>query len=112
MSVTQIISTLFGAALFPFIVRLVWGILVEDLGPIGGFMSAAFVVGTIWSINHGLEVGLIHQTGAWVDMGLAAGVGVLTADVVSGNSLKKALPKIAAGIFGGILGGLILSFIL
>ncbi len=112
MSLGSAIATIAGAALFPIMIRLVWGGLVDDFGPIGGFLSAAFVVGTVWTINHGIDVGLIYQTGAWVDMAVAAGVGVLTADVIGGNSLAKATPKILAAITGGIIAGLILSFVL
>lgn len=112
MSLGLAIATVVGAAIFPLMIRLIWGSLVDDFGPIGGFLAAGFVVGLAWTINHGIESSLIYQTGAWVDMGLAAGVGVLTADVVGGNSLGKATPKILAAIVGGILAGLILSFIL
>lgn len=112
MTIGLAIATIVGAALFPLLIRLIWGGLVDDFGPIGGFMAAAFVVGLVWTINHGIESSLIYQTGAWVDMGLAAGVGVLTADVVGGNSLGKATPKIVAALIGGTLAGLILSFIL
>jgi lmo0349 protein len=40
------IATMVGAAMFPLFIRLVWGELVEDFGPIGGWMAAAFIVGT------------------------------------------------------------------
>lgn len=113
MTLPLALATIVGGALFPLLIRLVWGSLVDDFGPIGGFMAAGFVVGIVWLINHGLpNGGLIYQTGAWVDMAFAAGTGVLVADIARGNSFSKAVPKILAAIVGGLIGGLILSFVL
>lgn len=98
--------------MYPLMIRLVWQNLADDFGPFGAFMAAMFVAGTFWVINHGLETPLIHQTGLWVDMGLAAGIGVLTADVLGEKSLKKALPNIAAALTGGFFAGYVLSIIL
>lgn len=106
------IATMVGAAMFPLFIRLVWGELVEDFGPIGGWMAAAFIVGTLWSINHGLETPMIHQTGAWVDMAVAAGVGIYTAELIRGKLCNDSLPRVFAAIVGGILAGLVLSFFL
>ncbi|MGQ7408116.1 Lin0368 family putative glycerol transporter subunit [Streptococcus suis] len=111
MTVQQAIATLVGAFLFPFIIRMAWGQMVEKFGPIGGWIAAAMIVGTAWTINHG--VGLITQSGsAWVDMGLAAGIGVFVASVARGGKAGKAKINLLAALVGGILGGLILSFIL
>ncbi|MGT2811509.1 Lin0368 family putative glycerol transporter subunit [Streptococcus minor] len=111
MTVQQAIATVVGAFIFPFTIRLMWGKMVEYWGPIGGWVAAAMIVGTIWTLNHG--VGLMTQSGdAWVDMGLAAGVGVFVASVARGAKAHKATTNILAAIVGGLLGGLILSFIL
>lgn len=111
MTIQQAIATIAGGFLFPFLIRLAWGKLVDHFGPIGGWMAAGFIVGTTWSINHG--TGLITQSGGvWIDMGLAAGVGLLVASVTRGGKLDKALPNIAAALVGGIIGGLLLSFYL
>jgi hypothetical protein len=105
------IATVFGGFLFPFLIALMWGKLVDTFGAAGGWMAALFIVGTVWAINHG--TGLITQSGsAWVDMGLAAGVGLLVSSTVSGGKFGKAVPNIVAAIIGGILGGLLLSFYL
>jgi hypothetical protein len=105
------IATVFGGFLFPFLIALMWGKLVENFGVFGGWMAAAFIVGTVWAINHG--TGMITQSGgSWVDMGLAAGVGLITASTVGGGNFGKAVPNILAAIVGGVLGGLILSFFL
>jgi hypothetical protein len=56
---------------------------------------------------------LITQSGtAWIDMGLAAGVGLLTASTLGGGKFSKAVPNIVAALLGGIVGGLLLSFFL
>lgn len=112
MTVGLAIATMVGAAMFPLFIRLVWGELVEDFGPIGGWMAAASIVGTLWSINHGLETPMIHQTGAWVDMAVAAGVGIYTAELIRGKLCKESLSRVCAAIVGGILAGLVLSFFL
>ncbi|HEP1819267.1 TPA: hypothetical protein VB845_001075 [Streptococcus suis] len=111
MTIQQAVATLVGAFVFPFVIRLTWGKMVEHFGPIGGWLAASMVVGTVWCLNHG--VGLMSQSGdAWVDMGLAAGVGVFVASAARGGKVGKATNNILAALVGGILGGLILSFFL
>lgn len=111
MTLELAVATIVGAAIFPFLLRLLWGKLVENFGPIGGWMAAGFIVGTTWTLNHAMN--LIYQSGtAWVDMGLAAGVGLLTASTLAGGKFSKAVPNIVAALVGGVIGGLILSFIL
>lgn len=111
MTIELAVATIVGAAIFPFLLRLLWGKLVENFGPIGGWMAAGFIVGTTWTLNHGMN--LIYQSGtAWVDMGLAAGVGLVTASTLAGGKFTKAVPNIVAALVGGVIGGLILSFVL
>ena len=117
MAVQQIITTVVGAALFPFIIRLLWGHFVEEFGAFGGFMSALWIVGVMWALNHGFTNlyggGLIYQTGGWVDMGTAAGVGLLVASVMQGAKVDNhTTTNVLAAIVGGIIGGLILAFTL
>jgi len=112
MTIGQGIATIIGGFLFPFFIRLMWDKMVEDWGPMGGWMAAAFIVGTLWVVNHGLETPMITQTGAWVDMAVAAGFGVLTATAINGGKLKGALSTVLAAIIGGILAGFILSLFL
>lgn len=107
MSFTQIVTTVSGAFIFPFLIRLVWGQMVEDWGTIGGWMAAGFIVGTTWALNHG--VGLIVQTGAWVDMAWAAGVGLFVASSLAGDNFQKGLVNVFFALVGGTLGGFILS---
>jgi hypothetical protein len=105
------IATIVGGFLFPFLIRMYWGPLVDKFGPAGGFMAAAFLVGTAWALNHG--VGLITQSGpVWVDMGFAAGIGLCVATTILGGKFSKAIPQICAALVGGTLAGFILSIVL
>ncbi|MBP3041597.1 hypothetical protein J9303_19330 [Bacillaceae bacterium Marseille-Q3522] len=107
------IATVFGGFLFPFAIRMMWGRMVKEWGALGGWMAAAFIVGTVWTINHGLLNPLIKQSGEiWIDMALAAAVGIYVASVSDGGKIKKSLVNIAAAITGGIAGGFLLSLIL
>lgn len=113
------VGTIIGGFLFPFLIRMMWGKMVDNWGPIGGWMAAAFIVGLTFLINHALtnftpgnDTPLIHQTGAWVDMAWAAGIGLITATTILGGSFKKAVPHILAAIVGGTLAGFVLSLIL
>lgn len=112
MTLNLAIATVIGSAIFPFFIRLIWGNLVEDFGPIGGWLAAAFIVGTVWSLNHGLDTPMIHQTGAWVDMAVAAGVGVYTAEIIRNKNIEGSYSRVIAAIIGGVLAGLILSLFL
>lgn len=108
MSGNLMIATLAGGFIFPFIISMCWGKMVETWGPIGGWMAAGFIVGTVWTLNHG--VGLIYQSGhAWIDMAWAAGCGLLAGGIYSGGSFAKAAPTIICSLIGGSLGGFILS---
>ena len=108
MTSSAIITTLAGGFIFPFLIRLLWGQMVEHWGAIGGYMAAGFIVGTTWCLNHG--VGCIVQSGAaWVDMAFAAGVGLFVASALSGDHVGKGLVNAFFAIVGGTLGGFILS---
>lgn len=112
MSLNQALATVGGAFIFPFLLRLLWGKLMDNFGTFGGWMAAAFLIGTTWSLNHG--TGMITQSvgGAWVDMAFAAASGLLVASTVRGGKFSKAIPNLLAALVGGILGGLLLSFYL
>lgn len=112
MTLGLALTTMVGGFLFPFAIRMMWGKMVDTWGPIGGWMAAAFVVGTVWTINHGLGQPLIYQTGAWVDMAWGAGIGLLAATIVLGGKLSKAWSNIFAAILGGVIGGFLLALII
>lgn len=109
MTIYNIIGTIAGGFIFPFMISFIWGKLVEAFGPIGGWMAAAFVVGTVWSLNHGW--GLIFQSGtAWVDMAWAAAIGLFLADLIGGKKIKWS--TLIAGPVAGLLGGFLLATVL
>ena len=106
MTLNQIISKIAGGFIFPFMIGMIWGKLVEAFGPIGGWMAGGMIVGTAWTLNHG--IGMIYQSGAaWLDMGWAAGIGLMAADVFAGKKIDWSM--VLAGIVGGLIGGFILS---
>ena len=56
---------------------------------------------------------MITQSGsAWVDQGLAAGVGVWVASALTGGSKLKSAKNVMAAVSAGIVGGYILSLFL
>ena len=111
MTLQLAVATFFGAAMFPFLIRMLWGRFVDKFGEIGGFLSALFIVGVMWAVNHGY--GLIYQTGAWVDMGTAAGIGLLTASLLTGAKFDEHTTRnIVSALIGGILAGIILNLAL
>ena len=113
MSGQAIITTITGAFLLPFFIRLLWGRFVNKLGAIGGFLAAIVVVGTIWILDHGMKNHLIQQgSSGWIDMGLAAAVGVFTASVVAGGKVKKSFANLGAAVIGGTISGIILILIM
>ncbi len=108
MTMNLMLATFAGAFIFPYLLRLCVGPLLEKFGPIGGWIFAGFVVGTAWTLNHG--VGMIFQSGsAWVDMAWAAGFGLWAASAFSGDSIGKSIPTFVNSIIVGTLGGFLLS---
>jgi hypothetical protein len=109
MTLNTIVSTIAAGFLFPFLISMMWGKMVEAWGPIGGWMAAGFIVGTTWALNHG--IGMLWQSGAsWIDMAWAAGTGLMLADLFAGKKFNTT--TVLAGILGGIIGGFILSTVL
>lgn len=113
MTIGQAIATIFAGFLFPFMIRMIWDHLVDEFRGMGGWISAAFIVGTLWIANHGLENPMITQSGgAWVDMALAGGIGVYVATIARGKEIRGSLTNIAAAVVGSLLGGWLLSLFL
>ena len=108
MSSSAIITTLAGGFIFPFLIRLLWGKMCEHWGAAGGYVAAGFIVGTAWTLTHG--VGFIVQSGgAWVDQAFAAFTGLFVASAMSGDNVGKGLVNALFAIIGGVIGGFILS---
>lgn len=106
----HVLTTLFGAAMFPFLIGTIWGKLVEEGKSAGAIFAGFWIVGTVWLMNHG--IGLIYQpqmanSGPWSDMALTAFWGLFFADILRGKKINWA--AFGAGILGGILGGLVLA---
>lgn len=112
MTFNLAIATVIGSAIFPLVIHMGWGKMVEEWGAFGGWMAATFIVGTIWLLNHGISTPMITQTGAWVDQGVAAGIGLWFAGILSGDKVKASLPVVASAIIGGIISGWVLSLFL
>lgn len=113
MTFALAIATFAGGFLFPFTIRMIWGKMIDSWGPIGGWMAATFIVGTVWTINHGISSPMIFQSGvSWVDMGLAAGIGVYAASAAMGGKIRKSLVNVLGAVTGGIAAGLLLSLFL
>lgn len=113
MSLGQAIGTIVAGFIFPFVARIAWGKMVDALGPIGGWMAGGFILGTLWTMNHGMPTPLITQSGgAWVDMALAVAVGVYVASVARGGSVKGSGTNLLAAVIGSMVGGLVLSLVL
>jgi len=130
-----IVTGIFGAFCVAFVVLICWPKLVKDFGPIGGFLAAAFIIGTCWIINHKLpgfgfmtglatdskgemmQFGLIHQglrgAAPWVDMGFAIAIGFVTFDLLEAPKgkrvalAKEAFPRWITIMAGGVTGGIL-----
>jgi hypothetical protein len=112
MPVQAIFTTILGAFLFPFLIRMMWGKFVKIGGVIGGFFVASVLIGTIWIMNHGMENHLIKQSGTvWIDMAWSAAIGIFIASFIGGGKIKKSFTNISAAVVGGIIGGIVLVFI-
>lgn len=109
MGILGIVSTVFGAMLFPFLILMVWGKGAEERGIFGGLVMGGFIVGTSWLANHGGAALIVQGQGApWVDMAWAAAIGIMTHGIITGGDFKKSVPTLIFAIIGGIIGGFVL----
>ncbi|PAB55933.1 Lin0368 family putative glycerol transporter subunit [Anaeromicrobium sediminis] len=108
MTMANIITTFAGAFIFPFLIRLCWGKMCDAWGAIGGWMAAGFIVGTTWTLTHGVGI-IVQSGGAWIDMAWAAGAGLFVASAMSGDDVSKGFVNVVMALIGGTLGGFILS---
>lgn len=112
MTTQQIITTLAGGFIFPFLICVVWGQFFGKYNLIGSALAAGFIVGTTWVLNHGVATHFIVQgpDGApWIDMAYAAFAGIFVNGIVNGGKAGKAMPTLLCAIIGGVLGGFIIS---
>lgn len=109
MSVVQIVGTIAGGFLLPFAALQIWGRLVEWRGAWGGILAAVVIIAPVWLLSHGLTSPLIYQSSSvFVDMGMAAGMGILVAGLASGQSLSSYRLTLPAALLGGVLAGIVL----
>ena len=109
MGINEIVTTIFGGMLFPFLILMIWGKGAEEGGMFGGLVAGGFIVGTSWLANHGAGLVVQGQGAPWVDMAWAAGIGIITFGIVTGNDFKKSIPSLTFAIIGGIIGVYVLS---
>lgn len=117
MTTQNIITTLAGGFIFPFLICVVWGQFFGKYNLIGSALAAGFIVGTTWVLNHGVATHYVIQGpnvatpgGApWVDMAFAAFAGIFVNGIVLGGKAGKAMPTLLCAIIGGVLGGFIIS---
>ena len=103
------ITTLAGGFVFGFIISKVWGPLVDNVGILGGFIAGAFIVGGMWTVNHGAGFVVQGTNAPWVDQAWGAFWGLFVFSWFLGGKLREALPTIFFSIVGGTIGGFILS---
>jgi len=105
MKFLSAVVTFFFAGMFVF---TVWGSLMGGPGIWGGVGAAAVIIGSMWFLNHYLN--LTWQDGAhsFVDMGLAIFVaGWLSSALIAGDMglLVESLPTVIFVSIGAALGG-------
>ncbi len=104
----KMIRSIIGYAIAPIYVFTVWGAFVNDLGVIGGWIAGFAIIGPLWFIMHYSNIIPQSTKAAFVDIGLAIGVGGIAQGVFSGlgvQGLIEALPTILILSLGAIVGG-------
>ena len=139
MTPASVIASVFGAFAATFAVLICWPKLVKDFGAAGGILSAAFLIGTFWLLNHKLpgfginpdqikdasghvqQFGLINQAFygccPWVDMGSAIFCGFWVHCLVGAKRgtrralVVESLPRIFWALLGGVIGGVLTGLV-
>ena len=112
MTYREVLSTIFGSAIFGLLVILFWGKFVDKLGSLGGFIAALIIPGTMWVLNHGIENSLIKQSGSvWIDMAIAVGIAMFISSKIQGGKIKEAQGTLIAVIVATVLSGYVLTVI-
>lgn len=107
--IQAIITTIAGGFAFGFIISMVWSPLVEKVGILGGFIAGAFIVGGMWTINHGAGFVVQGNGAPWVDQAWGAFWGLFVSSLYLGGKFRKTIPTIIVSILGAILAGFILA---
>lgn len=118
LTVSQCITTLFGAIFYSFILNKYFNIFTDGKSVFDGFVASTIMIGLFWAINHGIDHPMIIQSGPiWMDMAVAAGAGALIKSLLI---LKERMPKSSTielinwkvlldAIIGGVIAGILLQ---
>ena len=104
----KVLRAIIGGFIAATLINSSWGVFTEELGNIGGILAAAILVGTMWFLNH--YIGLIpnKKNYAFVDMGIAIGIGCIVRDVIKVKDIQEvvaSMPTLIFVILGGCVGG-------
>lgn len=104
----KVLRAIIGGFIAATLINSSWGVFTEELGNIGGILAAAILVGTMWFLNH--YIGLIpnKKNCAFVDMGIAIGIGCIVRDVIKVKDIQEvvaSMPTLIFVILGGCVGG-------
>ena len=94
------ITTLIGGAIVGALSFGVWPEMWKTYGIMGGFLTATFVIGISWYMNHWLGVIDNPEGTLWVDQGLP----------IFGAGVAKIWPTLVCCVVGGALAGVAAHF--
>ena len=102
----QHVKRVFGYALAGLLVMSVWGEL-GSVGSYGGYAAALVIIGSMWFLNHYLNLSGNKEGVSFVDMGLAIGVSGLARDafLTDQQNLVAAWPTFLLVVIGALIGG-------
>ena len=108
----RLLATVVGGAVCGALVFGVWPEMWKSYGIMGGWITAAVVIGICWYMNHWLGV-IWNQPGRiWVDQGWAvAAAGIAWAMVRFHAPFLRALPVVFCCLLGGALAGIAAVFV-
>ena len=112
MTISQMLLTMLGGFILPFVILSIWGRLVLKWKAFGGFLAAFIIIGPIWLLNHGMDHSFITQSGdVFIDMWLATGIGVYIHGLLSVGKIYQSWVNVIAAFVGGSLAGVVLNII-
>ena len=104
----KLLSTAVGAAICGALCFGVWPEMWKTYGIMGGWLTAAIVIGICWYMNHWVGVIWNRPDRLWVDQGWAvAAAGVAWAVVRFDAQIARALPTVVCCLAGGAAAGIV-----
>jgi hypothetical protein len=111
----KIVSSFMGAAIVGAMAFGIWPEMLKSYGIMGGWITAAIVIGIAWYFNHWLGVINNPEGRIWVDQGWpigAAGIAWALVRFKGGFAeFLSAMPVLVLCVIGGALAGLCVWFI-